>query len=75
MAQRFGIQYNRLIDAAQDYAADEPCRSGLSREPVTLKMNGTLYPVLIGPRALATDNKVLKKQLNAAKEELNTLSC
>ena len=32
-----------------------------------------LYPVLIGPRALATDNKVLKKQLNAAKEELNTL--
>lgn len=23
MAQRFGIQYNRLIDAAQDYAADE----------------------------------------------------
>lgn len=76
VAQRFGIQYNRLIDAAQDYAADETLQerivagAGYFKDEMAL-----LYPVLIGPRALATDNKVLKKQLNAAKEELNTLSC
>ena len=74
VAQRFGIQYNRLIDAAQDYAADETLQerivagAGYFKDEMAL-----LYPVLIGPRALATDNKVLKKQLNAAKEELNTL--
>ena len=74
MAQRFGIQYNRLIDVAQDYAADETLQerivagAGYFKDEMAL-----LYPVLIGPRALATDNKVLKKQLNAAKEELNTL--
>lgn len=74
VAQRFGIQYNRLIDAAQDYAADETLQerivagAGYFKDEMAL-----LYPVLIGPRALATDNKVLKKQLNAAKEDLNTL--
>ena len=55
VAQRFGIQYNCLIDAAQDYAADETLQkrivagAGYFKDEMAL-----LYPVLIGPRALAT---------------------
>lgn len=38
VAQRFGIQYNRLIDAAQDYAADETLQERIVAGAGTLKM-------------------------------------
>lgn len=76
VAQKFGMQYNRLIDAAQNYATDETLQERIAAGAGYFKKEmEPQYLVLIKERVLATDNKELKKQLNTAKEELNTLSC
>ena len=64
-----------LIDAAQDYAADETLQERIVAGAGYFKdRNGAAVSRIDrSHRALATDNKVLKKQLNAAKEDLNTL--
>lgn len=74
VAQKFGMQYNRLIDAAQNYATDETLQKRIAAGAGYFKKEmEPQYLVLIKERVLATDNKELKKQLNTAKEELNTL--
>ena len=74
VAQKFGMQYNRLIDAAQNYAMDETLQERIAAGAGYFKKEmEPQYLVLIKERVLATDNKELKKQLNTAKEELNTL--
>lgn len=74
VAQKFGMQYNRLIDAAQNYATDEALQERIAAGAGYFKKEmEPQYLVLIKERVLATDNKELKKQLNTAKEELNTL--
>ena len=74
VAQKFGMQYNRLIDAAQNYATDETLQERIAAGAGYFKKEmEPQYFVLIKERVLATDNKELKKQLNTAKEELNTL--
>ena len=74
VAQKFGMQYNRLIDAAQNYATDETLQERIAAGASYFKKEmEPQYLVLIKERVLATDNKELKKQLNTAKEELNTL--
>lgn len=74
VAQKFGMQYNRLIDAAQNYATDEILQERIAAGAGYFKKEmEPQYLVLIKERVLATDNKELKKQLNTAKEELNTL--
>ena len=74
VAQKFGMQYNRLIDAAQNYATDETLQERIAAGAGYFKIEmEPQYLVLIKERVLATDNKELKKQLNTAKEELNTL--
>ena len=74
VAQKFGMQYNRLIDAAQNYATDETLQERIAAGAGYFKKEmEPQYLVLIKERVLATDNKELKKQLNTAKEELNTL--
>ena len=74
VAQKFGMQYNRLIDAAQNYATDETLQERIAAGAGYFKKEmEPQYLVLIKERVLATDNKGLKKQLNTAKEELNTL--
>ena len=37
VAQKFGIQYTRLIDTAQDYAADPTCRGAYTLPPLIFK--------------------------------------
>lgn len=74
VAQKFGMQYNRLIDTAQNYATDETLQERIAAGAGYFKKEmEPQYLVLIKERVLATDNKELKKQLNTAKEELNTL--
>ena len=74
VAQKVGMQYNRLIDAAQNYATDETLQERIAAGAGYFKKEmEPQYLVLIKERVLATDNKELKKQLNTAKEELNTL--
>ena len=74
VAQKFGMQYNRLIDAAQNYATDETLQERIAAGAGYFKKEmEPQYLILIKERVLATDNKELKKQLNTAKEELNTL--
>lgn len=74
VAQKFGMQYNRLIDAAQNYATDETLQERIAAGAGYFKKEmEPQYLVLIKERVLATDNKELKKQLNTAKEELSTL--
>ena len=74
VAQKFGMQCNRLIDAAQNYATDETLQERIAAGAGYFKKEmEPQYLVLIKERVLATDNKELKKQLNTAKEELNTL--
>ena len=74
VAQKFGMQYNRLIDAAQNYATDKTLQERIvAGANYFRKEMEPQYLVLIREQILATDNKELKKQLNAAKEELNTL--
>lgn len=74
VAQKFGMQYNRLIDAAQNYATDKTLQERIAAGAGYFKKEmEPLYLVLIRECTLATDNKELKKQLNTAKEELNAL--
>ena len=65
VAQKFGMQYNRLIDAAQNYATDETLQERIAAGAGYFKKEmEPQYLVLIKERVLATDNKELKKQLN-----------
>ena len=74
VAQKFGMQYNRLIDEAQDFATDTTLQERIVAGAGYFKKElEPQYHILIRAQALATDNKELKKQLAAAKEELNTL--
>lgn len=76
VAQKFGMQYNRLIDAAQNYATDKTLQERIVAGAKYFKKEmEPQYLALIGDHVLATDNKELKKQLSKAKEELNTISC
>lgn len=70
------MQYNRLIDAAQNYATDKTLQERIVAGAKYFKKEmEPQYLALIGDHVLATDNKELKKQLSKAKEELNTISC
>ena len=72
VAQKFGMQYNRLIDAAQNYATDKTLQERIVAGAKYFKKEmEPQYLALIGDHVLATDNKELKKQLSKAKEELN----
>lgn len=74
VAQKFGMQYNRLIDAAQNYATDKTLQERIVAGAKYFKKEmEPQYLALIGDHVLATDNKELKKQLSKAKEELNTI--
>lgn len=70
------MQYNRLIDAAQNYATDETlqktdcCGSRLLQKEMEPQ-----YLVLIKERVLATDNKELKKQFEYRERRAEPFSC
>ena len=71
VAQKFGMQYNRLIDAAQNYATDKTLQERIVAGAKYFKKEmEPQYLALIGDHVLATDNKELKKQLSKAKEPI-----
>lgn len=71
VAQKFNLQYTRLIDAAQDYAMDETLQARIhSGADYFKKEMQPLYSTLVRVAPLETDNRELKKKLKDAHEEL-----
>ena len=69
VAQKFSIQYTRLIDTAQDYAAD-PTLQGRIHSAATY-FQEQLQPLdAVMASTVTSDNKELKKKLRDAMEEL-----
>lgn len=72
VAQKFGIQYTRLIDTAQDYAAD-PTLQGRIHSAATY-FQEQLQPLdAVMASTVTSDNKELKKKLRDAMEELEAM--
>lgn len=72
VAQKFSIQYTRLIDTAQDYATDKTLQ-GRIHSAVTY-FQEQLQPLdTVMANTVASDNKELKKKLRDAMEELEKL--
>lgn len=74
VSQKFGLQYNRLIDAAQDYATDKTLQERIHLGALYFKEQLQPLETLTGNPVPATDNKELKKKLNEAMDELWGLS-
>ena len=70
VAQKFGLQYNRLIDAAKDYASDKTLQERIHLGAQYFKEQLEPLKVIISKGVLGTDNKDLKKKLKEADEEL-----
>lgn len=74
VSQKFSLQYNRLIDAAQDYATDKTLQERIHLGALYFKEQLQPLETLTGNPVPATDNKELKKKLNEAMDELWGLS-
>lgn len=73
VAQKFSLQYTRLVDAAEDYAADKDLQERVYRGTEYFKEQLLPLEVIRNKTLLEADNKELKKQLKAADEELDNL--
>ena len=72
VAQKFSIQYTRLIDTAQDYAADKTLQERIRAAAIYFQEQ--LQPLdAVMANTVASDNKELKKKLRDAMEELEGL--
>lgn len=73
VAQKFSLQYTRLVDAAEDYATDKTLQERIHAG--TLYFQEQLEPldaVMLNP-VLGSDNKELKKKLRDAMQELEDI--
>lgn len=71
VAQKFNLQYTRLIDGAQDYAADKTLQERIHSGAEYFKKEiQPLFSSLVRLAPLETDNRELKKKLKDAHEEL-----
>lgn len=71
IAQKFNLQYTRLIDDTQDYATDETLQKRIhSGADYFKKEIQPLFCSLVRFAPLETDNRELKKKLKSAHEEL-----
>lgn len=74
VGQRFGIQYTRLVNEADDYTLDDRLQERIHAAAVYFKTQlEPLHACVLGNGQVATDNKELKKKLNAAFDELSGL--
>lgn len=73
VAQKFGLQYTRLIDAAQDYATDKMLQERIHSASVYFKEQLAPLDAMMMNAVLGSDNKELKKKLRDAMEELENL--
>lgn len=70
VAQKFGLQYGRLIEAAQDFATDTTLQERIHLGASYFKEQLAPLEVIMSNASVHTDNKELKKKLNEAEEEL-----
>lgn len=70
VAQKFGLQYNRLIEAARDYVTDETLQERIHLGACYFKEQLDLLDIVMSNSTIGTDNKELKKKLNEAEREL-----
>lgn len=71
VAQKFNLQYTRLIDSAQDYAVDKTLQERIHSGAEYFKKEiQPLFLSLVRHAPLETDNRELKKKLKDAHEEL-----
>lgn len=73
VAQKFSLQYTRLVDEAEDYATDGNLQQRIHLGAEYFKEQIAPLEAIRNNTMVATDNKVLKKQLKAAEEELDDL--
>lgn len=73
VAQKFGLQYTRLIDAAQDYATDKILQERIHSASVYFKEQLAPLDAMMMNAVLGSDNKELKKKLREAMEGLEDL--
>ncbi|WP_418697365.1 AAA family ATPase [Bacteroides sp.] len=72
VAQKFNLQYTRLIDAAQDYATDAALQKRIHAGALYFQEQLQPLDAVMG-NTVVTDNKELKKKLRDAMEELTGL--
>ena len=70
VAQKFSLQYNRLIDAVNDYASDKTLQERIHLGAQYFKEQLKPLNMIISKGGLVTDNKDLKKKLKEADKEL-----
>lgn len=70
VSQKFGLQYNRLIDAARNYAEDKALQERIHSGAKYFKEQLEPLDMIMSNSSLGTDNKDLKKKLNEAADEL-----
>lgn len=73
VAQKFSLQYTRLVDAAEDYATDKTLQERIHAG--TLYFQDQLNPLdaVMQNSVLGSDNKELKKKLRDAMQELEDI--
>lgn len=71
VAQKFSLQYSRLIDAAQDYATDAMLQERIHLGASYFKEQLKQLDVVISNVSVNSDNKELRKKLEEVEEELD----
>ncbi|MEL5895840.1 AAA family ATPase [Bacteroides sp. GD17] len=69
VAQKFSLQYTRLVDASEDYATDETLQKRIHAGAVYFQDELQPLDAMMG-NTVASDNKELKKKLRETMEEL-----
>ena len=73
VAQKFSLQYTRLVDAAEDYATDSSLQQRIHLGAEYFKEQLAPLDAIRSNTIVETDNKELKKQLKTASEELDDM--
>lgn len=73
VAQKFSLQYTRLVDAAEDYATDKGLQERIHLGAEYFKEQLAPLDAIRSNTMVETDNKELKKQLKIANEELDDI--
>lgn len=73
VAQKFSLQYSRLVDASEDYAADKGLQERIHLGAQYFKEQLSPLDVIRSKTLVEADNKELKKQLKTISDELDNL--
>ena len=73
VAQKFSLQYTRLVDGAADYATDKSLQERIHLGAEYFKEQLTPLDAIRSSTIVESDNKELKKQLKTVSEELDDL--